>query len=361
MTRDWPADADAITAAREFLSGAAPPVVVASHNDVDGLAAMLIIDRALADAGVRIEPLPARRGEHVHKDAMRDRIRALGPRTLVVCDMGTRPGPILPGVPTLVIDHHDASQGTPEGALVVNGWDREPVASSSVLAWTVARPLMPDDRLAWIAALGAVADLGTAALSAVGSPKGEGGLRDLLGIEARGRDWTSAVSLLNAARRAPEDDAMAAYRVLAAARSPKEIAARQVPGADRLEAYRREVQAEVARCSRVPPAVMGDAALIRFASAAQVHPIVATRWSARLAPAVVIAANDGFLPGRVNFAVRNASGVDLLAWLRALPFTPRSDAEYANGHARATGGSLAAADFARFVEVLRARGAARRP
>ena len=351
MPRDWPADADALRSAREFLARAEAPVVIAAHNDVDGLAAMRIVDRALEAAGVEALPLPARRGEHVHRDSMRDRIRALAPQTLVVVDMGTRPGPILPGVPTLVIDHHDASQGTPDGALLVNGWDREPVAPSSVLAWVVARDLLPDEALAWVAALGAIADLGTAVPSA---------LRDLLGVDTRGRNWSAAVSLLNAARRAPADDAMAAYRVLAAARNAKEIAEQRVPGADRLDAYRREVQAEVARCSRVPPVMMGDAALIRFASAAQVHPIVATRWSTRLAPAVVIAANDGFLPGRVNFAVRNASGIDLLAWLRALPFTPASDAEYANGHARATGGSLATADFARFVDVLRAR-PARRP
>ena len=57
-------------------------------------------------------------------------------------------------------------------------------------------------------------------------------------------------------------------------------------------------------------------------SAAQVHPLIATRWSRRLAPAIVVAANEGFLPGRVNFAIRSHANVNLLQWLRTLPFTP---------------------------------------
>jgi len=113
------------------------------------------------------------------------------------------------------------------------------------------------------------------------------------------------------------------------------------------------VQAEVDRCSRVAPVIVGEAALIRFSSGAQVHPLVATRWSRRLAPAIVVAANDGFLSERVNFAIRCDSDLNLLHWLRSLPFSPSASAEYANGHPQATGGSLSSDDFERFVDVLR--------
>jgi hypothetical protein len=78
----------------------------------------------------------------------------------------------------------------------------------------------------------------------------------------------------------------------------------------------------------------------------------------RLAPAVVIAANEGFLPGRVNFAMRSDSDVNLLEWVRSLLFSPPPSAEYANGHPRATGGSLSVEDFGRLVEVLRTRAGA---
>src|SRR3712207_8625605 len=57
---------------------------------------------------------------------------------------------------------------------------------------------------------------------------------------------------------------------------------------------------------RSAPQMLGaGVALLRFASPAQVHPLVATTWARRLAPRMVLAANDGYLaPGVVNFAVR---------------------------------------------------------
>ena len=66
----------------------------------------------------------------------------------------------------------------------------------------------------------------------------------------------------------------------------------------------------------------------------------------------MIAANDGYLPGRTNFAVRCHAAIDLVAWLRGLPFTPSVDAQYAHGHARATGGSLSSSDFRAFIATL---------
>ncbi len=332
-----------VVAAREFVTSRRGRVVVASHNDVDGLASLLILCRALAGSGSEPVPLPGRRGEHVHQDGMRKRMQALEPDALVVLDMGSRSDPILDDVPTLVIDHHVPRGGGPRGAVFVNGHDRDPVPPTSVLAWAVCRGLPGTEGCAWLAALGAIADLGTAAP-----------FTDLLGIVAKGSAWTKAVSLLNAARRAPQDDVFAALEVLERASSPQEISAGRVPGVAQLEEYRRAVQAELARCSRVAPKKIGPAALIRFSSAAQVHPLVAVRWSGRLAPAVVIAANDGFLPGRVNFAIRAAADIDLVAWLRGLPFTPSTGAEFANGHPRATGGSLPTAEFERFLEVLSA-------
>lgn len=348
MSAAWPADPAAVRSAHQLLRAATGRVVVASHNDADGLAGAVIVLRALAAHGVIATPMPARRGEHVHQDAMRARLRRLAPDTLVVVDMGSRPGVILDAVPTLVIDHHDATGGVPPNALVVNGFDREPVAPASVLAYVVCQGMPGIEASAWLAALGAVADLGTA------EP-----FESLIGFRARGGAWSKAVSLINAARRAPEDDAHTAIEVLAASTGPQDITNGHVPGADRLNQYRRAVQAEVARCSRVAPVLMGEVALIRFASPAQVHPIVASRWSRRLAPAIVVVANDGFLPGRVNFAVRSNRDVNLLEWLRALPFTPSTASEYAHGHPRATGGSLSPADFERFVSVLHGMAAPR--
>ena len=122
-----------------------------------------------------------------------------------------------------------------------------------------------------------------------------------------------------------------------------------------LDDARRAWRAELERVRRTPPLVGERFALVRFESSAQVHPLVAAQWRQRLAPRVVIAANDGYLPGRVNFAVRGGTG-DLRALLRAA--LPEADGEFAHGHDRATGGSLAPGEFESLLQRLGVRSAA---
>lgn len=335
----WPADADTVARARRFIAGCAQTrTAVACDSDVDGLTSAVIMERALQGICADVVLLPVRRGEHAHSESMRARIGAVDPERLIVLDLGSRPSPIVAELPTLIIDHHNAAAGVPPDAIVVNGWDREPVATSSVLTFVVtgARPVD-----AWLAALGAVADLGRATAFA-----------SMLGRMPAARTASKAASLLNAARRAPEPDPSIALALLRKASAVTQITSGEFAETAVLEAKRRIVQAETDRCSRVAPTVIGGAALIRFSSGAQVHPIVAIRWARRLSKQIVIAANDGYIPGRVNFAIRSAADIDLIAWLRELAFTANDPGEYANGHRRATGGSLSHADFDRFVEVL---------
>lgn len=346
MRPDWPVDTSVLEAARRFLTTPRASVVVACHSDVDGLTSALIVKRVLTAQNVRVHVVIARRGEHIHSPSMRDRAVAIKADALVVTDMGSRAAPVGVQIPTLIIDHHDAARGLPTDALTVNGYDREPVAPSSLLAYSIGRTLPGGERSCWLAALGALADVGT--ISA---------FRSELDCAAGGRRWSDAIALLNAARRAPEDDAATAFTALEHARSVEDLSSVDTPGVVTLKAYRERVAAELARCSRVAPRRIGRMMLIRFSSSAQVHPVVATKWTRRLAPAIVIAANDGFIAGRVNFAVRSAEPIDLLEWLRTLPFTPQDTAEYANGHARATGGSLSPDDFERFLDAVRGQAA----
>lgn len=129
-----------------------------------------------------------------------------------------------------------------------------------------------------------------------------------------------------------------------------DIAEGRVAGVDQLVAMQKDVAAEVSRCSRTRPIFAGEYALLRFSSPAQVHPLVAVRWMHRLSSYIVIAANGGYIAGRVNFAVRAAQPIDLLSRLHAMgtDFGP----EYGHGHARATGGSLSSVDFERWLERL---------
>ena len=336
---NWPVAAAALHEARAFLRACAgEPVAVACDSDVDGLAAAVLVERTLEALGARPRVVPARRGEHIHHASMQARVRTAA--RLVVLDMGSRPAPIMPGLPTLIVDHHDASLGVPPGAVVVNGYDAPPVAPAAVLAYSVCAPLAPLDGSEWLAVLGAIADLGSAADFA-----------PLVGAPGAKSAFTAAASLLNAARRAPHPMPEVALELLRRADSARDVTSGRFAETHTLERMRDEVRAELDRCGRVAPRVGGGAALIRFSSAAQVHPLVAVRWARRLRPLVVIAANDGYLPGRTNFAVRCDTGVNLVAWLRQLPFEPGPEGEYANGHPRATGGSLTPGDFARFLRA----------
>lgn len=72
-------------------------------------------------------------------------------------------------------------------------------------------------------------------------------------------------------------------------------------------------------------------------------------WSRRLTPPTGDAANDGYIPDRVNFSVRGGEGDQRALLLEALPDV---GGEFAHGHPRATGGSLAPHDFERLLAAL---------
>jgi single-stranded-DNA-specific exonuclease len=113
-----------------------------------------------------------------------------------------------------------------------------------------------------------------------------------------------------------------------------------------LEDAKRVWRSELDRIVHTAPRVADTVALVRFSSACHVHPQVATTWSRRLAPRMVLAANDGYVDGRVTFAVRGGTG-SLPAQLRAA--LPDVGGEFAHGHDRASGGSLAPEDFERLL------------
>lgn len=343
-TSDWPAPRAALDAARALLRGRldAGVVAIACDSDVDGLTSAVLAERAIDRLGGTSRTFVVGRGEHAFTPSYLARVAAAAPALLVVVDMGSGRGGFVPGVPTIVVDHHKPA-GFPDDAVVVSAFGHAPVATSGVLTHELLRPLVDVDDLAWLAVLSATADLG----STDDFPH--------LAAAAKGAGKTAtakAVSLLNAARRASTFRGDVALAVLRAACDPSDIAAHRVPGVDVLEACRQEVQSELARVSVTPPKFGarrepgGHVALLRFSSPAQIHPVVATKWAGRLRRSVVIAANDGYLPGVVSFSVRcGDKGVDLVDFVRALGLD-------AGGHPQATGGRVPPADFARVLAQL---------
>lgn len=299
----------------------ADAVAVVAHTDADGLSAGAIALRARGEGAAAAILLG--RGETPFGPPGSDRLPD-GP--LAILDWGVRPI----ARRALLVDHH-APEAPVDGALVVSSYGEEPEVPTAPLM----RRLVPAAP-AWLAAVGAVGDLGDTGLA----------LPECAGAGAK-TPIRRLVSLVNAPRRLPDGPVRTALALLVEHDDVR--AALADPRVGELEEAKRAWRAEFDRVVRTRLEVGERVAVLRFRSPAQVHPLVATTWARRLAPRMVMAANDDFLPGMVNFAVRGGVG-DLRRVLREA--LPGVGGEFTHGHDRATGGSLAPRDFARLVAAL---------
>jgi single-stranded-DNA-specific exonuclease len=342
---DWPVPPTVLEQGRSFMRSAATAknVVVACDKDVDGLTSGLIVFRALEQGGAKkIQIIPARKGEHAHSESMRMRLAECQPDALIVTDMGARGGDILPGVPTLIIDHHQP-KGYPPGATIVSAAQATPVPCSSVLAYILVEPLCDAAELKWLAMLGAIADLA----EDVPYP-------DIAAIKKQSgsKNVSETIALLNAARRSSRDEVLTALSVLKNAHSCAEIAKGDSAEIESLRECRREVSSELKKFFRLAPkfSKTQKVAMLRFSSPTQIHPLIATRWAGTLGKYAVLAANDGYIPGRVIFSLRTSSDINLIELLMAA--APELKDEFGYGHRQATAGNLSAAAFEQLLQGL---------
>lgn len=329
-------------------SGPNPPAILC-HDDADGLSAGAILARGLGRAGRK--PAYVRvigRGESAWSHSVRDELARFAPGCLVVTDLGVQAGPILPGIPTVLVDHH-VPRGMPSAseAVVISGHVDVPVPTSSLLAYACATAVCEADDLAWLAGIGLVGDLGERGANA-DFPEIMGPLRK----EHTGKALREVVSLVNAPRRSASGDAGPALRLLLNARRPSDIVSGRDPDAQALHAARAEVKAALDAARSVAPAFAGPVALIRCDSPCRIHPLVAQSWIHRLRKQVVIGANAGFRAGYVHFAARSASVPDLITFLEERAPELGIDDQFAQGHRRATGGQLRVETWNRFVSQL---------
>lgn len=314
------------------------PILVLGHFDADGLSALAILIRALRGAGWAAQPRIVGKGETPWDEGFGATLGDIG--GLIVTDLGTRAGNIMPGVPTVLIDHH-VPTGSPQ-AVTISGNGLSPEPTSALLAWWCAGALGNQDDLLWLAALGLIGDMAESA-----------GFAELERAQAR---WgktalKDAVSLVNAPRRTAAADATPALDLLLTGDGPKAITRGDSDDARALHAAKVEVREAVEAARRVPPRIVGDVALIRFHAAQQIHPLIAQQWRGRLKDKIVLAANTGYRDGWVHFAARSARGDDLVEFLsRHRP--AGADSRYGSGHAQATGGALRPTDWNAFVSGL---------
>ena len=291
------------------------PVMILTHNDADGLSAGSLFARALLRAGRPVEVRVVGRGEGAWTDAMRAELSGRHLGGLIVADLGSRSADILPGVPTIVVDHH-VPVDSAGSATVISGYGEDPIPTSSLLAFRCAGALGPTDDLLWLAAVGLIGDLGDKAPFAELAEAKK---------QQTGTALREVVSLVNAPRR--------------------------TAGGDAAPALREEVKAAVEAAKKIGPRVGADVALVLLDTPCQVHPLIAQTWRTRLKDKIVIAANTGYRPGFVHFAARSATGRNLIAFLREVA-PPDVDDTYGNGHEQATGGALPLASWPIFLRNI---------
>ena len=323
-----------------FLSGLPDGrAVVLADGDVDGLGAACLVWDALGDREKTFLTPP--KGRNAFGDEAAAMVAREEPAALFVLDLGVSERVIAPGVPTLLLDHHHP-RGAPEGATVLSGYGMEPVPTSSLLAFKVCGT----EANGWKANVGNQGDLGPS------DP-------DLNDQRAGGtkRAFDMAKSLLNSAKRSsdPDQAVPAAFRVLVAAGSPKAVVEATGPDAEILHHFADEVKRELAEAKKNGPkfSKTEPLAVVRFSSPARVHPLIAQSWRGRLPKFAIMAANDGYVPGRTNFSMRGNAGIDLLAILAKYGEQLGIDEpEYGHGHHAATGGSLPTETFERLVGAM---------
>jgi len=274
--------------------------------------------------------------------ANRARAAAAAPDALFVMDLGSRGEPVLEGVPTCFVDHH-RPEGVPPGATLVSAYTWDPIPNTSLLTWELCAGVADVSDLDWVAAVGVLSDLGDRAPF------------DMLAAAKKkytAKYLKEATALVNAARRASHYDPEAAARALLAHDDPKSLVLSASDDVASLRAAREEVKAALHEAKKGAPMFAGDVALLRMSSPCQVHPLIAQIWRTRLPKHVVIAANEGYLPGRVNFSARSGPGVSAIDLLRSVELS-KGEGSYGNGHDQASGGSL---PVGRWNELLAALG-----
>lgn len=211
----------------------------------------------------------------MHSPSESARMAAARPAYIFVLDQGSRAAPpLIPAEHTaLIIDHHFAQPTDfPENSQHVNASHFPPVATSSLLTFEICKPLHDavEQRCAWLACVGTHGDLGSGLKWGPPFPDMAATLK-----AATKKAVADAVALLNAPRRSPAFDVLSAWTALEAADSVKDVL-----DSPRLWEARRAVNDEVERCTHAAPKFSRDGrvAVLRIESAAQVHPLIATRW-----------------------------------------------------------------------------------
>jgi single-stranded-DNA-specific exonuclease len=308
------------------------------HADADGIASAALAAAAVERLGGRVLPLTPAKGKNVYDEAFCDEIAAAEPSAVLVLDTGSRAGAAWPGGRTVVVDHHPTDAAPDVHAFV---HDEDAVATAKLVLALVAPVAEIEDR-SWLAAIGVLGDRGNDARHdpIVARASARFGVQSLREV----------VALVNASGRAARPAPELALASLRTTDDPRTVAGGQGAPAAKLHEMRAEVAEAVKHARRVAPRVRGQWAIIELEEPCRIHGVIASSWARRLSPRIVLVANRGYVPGRVHLSVRSHLEMDLRAALRGL--LPDAGADFAAGHARATGAIIDAATYERLLAAI---------
>lgn len=374
--------------AREIIkecAAAGKMTLIVPDKDADGLSSGVILYRTLELLGLSPDLISVhllQKGNTVHSESERQRMATHHPSYIFVLDQGSRnSGPLIDDPHTgLIIDHHHAAPADfPANTAHVTACASPPVATSSLLTYTLCTPLHPSvpSLTDWLCIIGTHGDLGSTLKWSAPFPDMSAPLK----LYTK-KLLNDIVSRVNAPRRTATYDVVSAWTALLNATHPSDV----IKNNPRLRAAREEVNAEVERCTHAAPKFSPDGkiAVFRIRSEAQVHPVIATRWAGHLQSKkleIVMVANEGYLPDKVNFSCRIArcararngeEEVDIIKSLRAYasllperegeedvegkeerPLLERLGDDFARGHVQASGGIVSADHFEELLALMR--------
>jgi single-stranded DNA-specific DHH superfamily exonuclease len=352
-----------------FSARADKSVLILPDKDADGLSSGSILHHTLTTLGLSSSLISVYfppKNANIYDQSTADAISAISPSYIFVLDQGSRKTPPLTTKPhtCLVIDHHFADEGGfPEGAEYVTAHDCPPVATSALLTYHICVPLHEDlgDKISWLCALGTHGDLGS-------TIKWQPPFPDMTSTFKQHPKKTinDAVALVNAPRRSAAYNVRDAWDAVIAANTAAELTKNE-----KLHEASFEVRRETERCTHTPPKFSADGsiALLTISSETQIHPVIATRWSGHLKSnklEIVMCANEGYLPDKVNFSCRVAKiarareGVEKVDIIKKLESIVASDSDlrkrlgesFARGHKEASGGIVGKGEWEEFKKLM---------
>lgn len=305
-------------------------VCIMHDSDADGVTAGVVLQRALERLGYEsIARLAPDRERNAWTQSNRAAIRAHEPERLFVLDLGSNSEPVIDGVPTCFIDHH-RPEGVPDGATLISAYEWQPIPNTSLMVWELCRNLTDITDQLWVAAIGTFSDLGEKAPFEI--------IADAKKLY-KAKYLKEATALVNAARRASKHDPELAARALLAHDSPQALVEATTDEARGLRDAREEVKSAMTEARKAAPVFSGQVALVRIDTPCQIHPLIAQSWRTRLPKYIAICANEGYMPGRVNFSARTSSDINILDYLKSFTLSA-DDGSFGHGHDQASGGSL---------------------